>query len=324
MHSSCAVSETALDPRIAQQAAEWFLLLQSGEASAEDRAAFERWRTGDPQCERAWQRAEHVGARLGNIPANVGVPALRRRRRFDRRGALKTFALLVAAPSSAWLAYRRLPWQSWTADYRTDIGEQRDFALVDGGRLWLNTESAVDIEYGEQERLLHLRGGEILVQTAPDLNSSSRPFIVATRDGRIRALGTRFIVRRIDEATAVTVFEHAVEIMPGGSRVTKIIEAGASARFNLLTVEPETPAAVNADAWSQGLIYADGMRLDHFIAELSRYRPGILRCHPAVAELKVSGAFQVRDTDPVLRSLTRALPVSLVYRTKWWVSVEPG
>lgn len=318
------MSDVALDPRIAQQAAEWFLLLQSGDASAEDRVAFERWRTGDPECARAWQRAEHVGARLGNIPASVGMPVLRRRRRFDRRGVLKTFALALVAPSSAWLAYRQLPWQSWTADYRTDIGEQRDFALVDGGHVWINTDSAVDIEYGERERLLHLRAGEILVRTAPDPRSSPRPFVVATRDGRVRALGTRFIVRRIDGATAVTVLEHAVEITPGGADVTKIIEAGSSTRFNRLTVESARPAAVNADAWSQGVIYAEGMRLDDFVAELNRYRPGVVRCNPAVAGLKVSGAFQVRDTDPVLRSLTRALPVGLVYRSRWWVSIEPA
>lgn len=318
------MSDAAVDPRIAQQAAEWFLLLQSGEASAEDRAAFERWRNGDPQCERAWQRAEHIGARLGNIPANVGVPALRRGRRFNRRGALKTFALALAAPSSAWLAYRQLPWRSWTADYRTGIGEQRNVALADGGHLWLNTASAVDIEYGERQRLLDLKDGEILVQTAPDSNRPSRPLIVATRDGRVRALGTRFIVRRVDEATVVTVLEAAVEIMAGVSGMVRIIDAGSSSRFNLLTVEAATAAPVNAGAWFQGVIYADGMRLDEFVAELGRYRPGIVRCNPAVAGLKVSGAFQVRDTDPVLRSLTRALPVSVVYRSAWWVSVEPA
>ncbi|HMN43783.1 MAG TPA: FecR domain-containing protein [Povalibacter sp.] len=318
------MSEAALDPRIAQQAAEWFLLLQSGEASADDRAAFEHWRRGDPQCERAWQRAEHVGATLGNIPASVGMPALRRRRRSDRRDALKTLALLVAAPSAAWLGYRQLPWQSWRADYRTDIGERRDFALPDASHVWLNTDSAIDVDYGERERLLHLRSGEILVQTAPDRAAVSRPFVVATRDGRIRALGTRFIVRRHDDATTVTVLERAVEIRPGGAGMSRIIEAGTSTRFDALAIGPAVPAAVQADAWTQGVIYADGMRLDDFIAELGRYRPGVVRCHPDVAALKVSGAFQVRDTEPVLRSLTRALPVSLVYRTRWWVSVEPG
>jgi transmembrane sensor len=312
------MSESALDPRIAQQAAEWFLLLQTGEATAADRADFERWLSSDPQCERAWRRAEHVGAKLGSIPANVGMPALRR-----RRDALKTLALMVAAPSAAWLAYRQTPLASWTADHRTDIGERRDFALPDDSHVWLNTDTSMHIDYGEHERLLQLNDGEILVQTAQDWSDVPRPFFVATRHGRIRALGTRFIVRRHDDATTVSVLEHAVAIRPRGLDAARIIEAGTTARFDSLAIESVAPTPAHADAWSNGVIFADGMRLDDFVTELNRYRPGVVRCHPDVAALKVSGAFQVRDTDPALRSLTRALPVRLIHRTRWWVSVEP-
>ena len=56
------------------------------------------------------------------------------------------------------------------------------------------------------------------------------------------------------------------------------------------------------------------MRLDAFAAELGRYRPGLLRCDPAVAPLRVSGAFQLHDTDAVLAALPATLPVSVRYR----------
>ncbi|MET0609860.1 MAG: iron dicitrate transport regulator FecR, partial [Pseudomonas caspiana] len=59
------------------------------------------------------------------------------------------------------------------------------------------------------------------------------------------------------------------------------------------------------------------------LAELGRYRPGMLRCHSAVAELKVSGAFSLRDTDASLRLLNDTLPISVSNMTRYWVTVEP-
>lgn len=53
----------------------------------------------------------------------------------------------------------------------------------------LNSRSALDIEFDDNERRLHLRSGEILIQTA---KGDTRPFIVETEQGRLRALGTRF------------------------------------------------------------------------------------------------------------------------------------
>ena len=49
--------------------------------------------------------------------------------------------------------------------------------------------------------------------------------------------------------------------------------------------------------------------------ELSRYRPGLLRVEPQVAGLRLSGAFQLDDTDTVLDSLARMLPIDVLYRT---------
>lgn len=316
-------SANAIEPHIARQAAEWFLLLQSGDATADERAAFTRWRS-DPQCERAWQRAEQVGATLGQIPAQLGSPTLRRDKRLDRRAVLKTLTLLIAAPAAGWVAHRQLPWRAWAADYQTGVGERREIVLADGSQLQLNTDSAVDVHFDERERRLKLHRGEILVQTAKNPGVTPRPFIVETRDGRIRALGTRFLVRQMDDATVVTVLEQAVEIQPAGSGATAIIQTGQQTHFSAQEMRASISAPPNTDAWSHGILYADGMPLQTFAAELNRYRSGVVRCHPAVAQLKVSGAFQLRDTDPVLQSLTDALPVQLRYRTRWWVSIEPA
>jgi len=71
------------------------------------------------------------------------------------------------------------------------------------------------------------------------------------------------------------------------------------------------------------VLAADNMRLDAFLAELGRYRKGWLRCDPQVAALRISGAFQLADTDAVLANLAHLLPVQISARTPYWVTVLP-
>ncbi|KAG1060900.1 hypothetical protein G6F40_018041 [Rhizopus arrhizus] len=73
----------------------------------------------------------------------------------------------------------------------------------------------------------------------------------------------------------------------------------------------------------RGVLYANQLRLDAFASELGRYRSGVLRCDPEIAHLRISGAFQLNDTDAVLAALPATLPVQVRYRTAYWVTIGP-
>ena len=304
-----------LSRSVARQAVEWYLLEQSGQATPDDLAASAQWRALDPEHARAWSRVQQVSQTAGLLPPALAAPVLRRP---QRRAAMQILLALMAAPA-AWLLVRH----ELLADYRSGVGQRRDISLPDGGALVLNTDSAVDLAYGAAERLLTLRRGEVLVQTRPD-HAGSRPFIVATCHGRIRALGTRFTVRVDDDGCRVTVLEHAVEITPRAPSATvRTVAAGPQSRFDAHHASLPAPAPLQADAWARGMLAAQDMRLDAFADELSRYRPGLLRVEPQVAGLRLSGAFQLDDTEAVLDSLTRMLPVDVLYRTPYWVTIAP-
>ena len=72
---------------------------------------------------------------------------------------------------------------------------------------------------------------------------------------------------------------------------------------------------------ASGVLSVQQMPLAEFVSELGRYRPGLLRCAPEVAGLKVSGTYQLADTGQILQLLTRSLPVRVEYRTRYWVSI---
>ena len=302
-----------LSRKVARQAVEWYLLEQSGQATPDDLAASAQWRALDPEHARAWNRVQQVSQTAGLLPPSLAAPVLRRP---QRRAAMQALLALMAAPA-AWLLVRH----ELLADYRSGVGQRRNIALPDGGTLVLNTDSAADLAYGPDERLLTLRRGEVLVQTRPD-HAGRRPFIVATCHGRIRALGTRFTVRLDDDSCRVTVLEHAVEITPRAPSATvRTVAAGQQSRFDANHASLPAPAPLQADAWARGMLAAQDMRLDAFASELARYRPGLLRVEPQVAGLRLSGAFQLDDTDAVLENLTRMLPVDVLYRTPYWVTL---
>lgn len=322
---------SAIHEEVALQAAHWFFLMNSGEATAADRQRWSQWRAADPTHDIAWQRAERVSLQFDLLPRTLAAPALGRPMRVDRRATVKALALLVATVPAGCLAWRTVPARDWLAAHRTATGERRELRLPDGTRLQLNTASALDVAYDGRWRLLRLRAGEILVETAPDAvppdHPAYRPLVVETTQGRLRALGTRFVVRQFDDGRShVGVLEGAVEVRPDRAADRPVVvHAGEQAGFSSTAVDAVTAAGPQVDDWSRGILRARDMRLQDFVVELGRYRPGVLRCDPAVAELRISGVFQLRDTGPVLDSLPQALPVVVLYRTRYWVTVvAPG
>ncbi|MGK5019981.1 FecR domain-containing protein [Janthinobacterium sp. LB2P10] len=214
-------------------------------------------------------------------------------------------------------------WQVASAGHSTGTGEIRKMTLPDGTRVTLASATAIDVRFDASERLLVLRRGEILVATAHDPDSAQRPFRVQGRDGTVQTPGTRFTLRQDEHATRVAVFEGAVEIRLAHTPAHAVrIATCYSAIFSAHIVQSAASVPAGAMDWEQGVLVADNMRLDYLLAELARYRPGLLRCDSAVASLTVNGVFSLRDTDRALHNLALALPVQIVARTRYWVTVQ--
>lgn len=303
-----------------EAAAHWYVQLNAGTPSEALLKSWQDWLGQHPANARAWARVEKVQAQMGRLPAEVALPTLAGARA-RRRAVLKTLALLLTVGASGWVARDSATGQALLADMRTGKGERRRITLADGSQLQVNTDSALDIHYDGQQRLLRLHHGEISVQTASD--PRARPFTVLTREGRIRALGTRFCVRSDEGSCQVSVQQHAVEIRPQDQpQLALRLETGQSVRFNSQHIAPVSAVAPGADAWTQGMLTVIEWRLADFVSELRRYRHGVVRCDERVADLRLSGAFPLDDTDTLLENLGAALPVKVRYLTRYWVSIE--
>ena len=236
-----------------------------------------------------------------------------------RRAVLKTLALASATSPLAWAAWRADP-LDWTADYRSAAGELREVALSDGSRLYLNTASAVDVAFSAASRLLRLRAGEIALHVRDESGAQPRPWCARVTATSRRAPAATACDRKTGFAASACrrarcAWRRAGRYLP--------LAAGAELRLDDQGPSDAAPADPHAADWMRNVLHAREMRLDAFAAELGRYRPGLLRCDPAVAPLRVSGAFQLHDTDAVLAALPATLPVSVRYRTSYWVTIGP-
>lgn len=321
-----ALHSERLHPDIIAQAAQW--MMRTGDApDAATQAACARWREADARHELAWQRlqgiSQDVGAATGrNLSGGAaGQTILRYCEQRTRRNAMKWAVGAVGLGTLGWLGARQGLWDGASV-YRTATGEQRQMTLPDGTLLTMNTGSVVALRYDAGQRRVELRSGEILIATAAD--AAGRPFGVMTPNGLLTPLGTRFAVRQMEadsHATHLAVYEGAVRVEPARAQAARVVHAGEQASFDAAAVSAAMPAEGQGPAWSEGMLVANRMRLDRFLAELGRYRPGLLRCDDDVAAREVTGAFRIDDTDRALQVLAGVLDLRLRYRTRYWVSV---
>ena len=313
---------SSLDLKTLEAAATWYVQLNDGEVDEARAQAWQTWLQACPQHAAAWRRVEALQRQWTGMPRQAALSGLGAAQK-QRREVLKILGMLMAVGACSWMAVEQVPYRAMLAQQRSGSRERRSLRLDDGTQLELNADTALDIHFDAHQRMIRLYQGEILVQTAKD--PTQRPFIVTTGDGSIKALGTQFSVRQFDDHTQVGVQESAVEIRPSRqSGHTLRLETGQQVAFDRNAIQRPYALPLGSTAWVRGMLSVDDWRLGDFIVELSRYRPGVLRCATAVQGLSISGAFGIDDTDTVLENLGKSLPVKVRYVTRYWASIEPA
>ncbi|WP_019882854.1 MULTISPECIES: FecR domain-containing protein [unclassified Methylophilus] len=317
------------DPRTARrlirEAAGWYSQLCSGVASAEDKLAWQLWLAQGWEQQWAWSRVEHLQQQLTLAPAQITHTALEASSEVvhaRRRALLKGLGIFAFTMPLAWVGWRTQPWQPILADYSTATGERREWMLTDGTRLVLNTNSVVNVSFDASARTLHLIRGEIYIETG-HADPQQRPLIVHTAQASWRALGTQFIVRQYAASTWLGVIQHAVEVTPAVGHPIFQVPAGQQCTLNAQGVTSRQALTGYEASWLRGMLVVTDWRLADLVTELNRYRRGVLRCDPQLANQRISGAFPLDQPDIAIDAIQTALPqVHVDYFTRYWVSLR--
>ncbi|WP_258378906.1 FecR domain-containing protein [Pseudomonas mosselii] len=298
-------------------AAHWYARLASGTVDVHEQARWQQWHDSDPLHQQAWQRMQAISDNLGRMPGQLAASTLLAAGQ-SRRQVLYGLACLLGGGTLATLGWRSDLGLALRASHYTAVGERRTFTLADGSQLTLDTDSAVDVRFDDHQRLLVLHRGQLAISTGTD--PAARPFLVETRFGRVQALGTRFLVSTGELGCEVAVMEKAVRVSVEGSQPLRL-EAGQRVGFGPSGIGRIRVNDASVGAWQDGSLIAIEQPLAELLAQLSRYRPGVLRCDPAVAAMRISGAFPITDTDLALEALQSAFALDVQRRTRYWVTV---
>ncbi|KAF1049572.1 FecR domain-containing protein [Xylophilus sp.] len=289
----------AADDPVLDAAVDWMVLLQSGQAGAEDRARLDAWCRADARHARAWERVQGALRRsLEPVQAGAAAQAARAallrppRRRRVVGGAVAFAGLALGA---GWMVRGSGAAAALWADLRTGTGERRNLRLADGSTLLLDARSAVDVDFGPVVRAVRLRAGALIAAAAAD---AARSFVVQTAEGSVRALGTRFLVRQEAGRSVALVLEHAVQLFTA---------AGAQRRLA---------------AWERGVHIARHQPLGEVVDALRPYCGGFIRVSPAAARLRVLGAFPLDEPDRAIESLAQTLPIRVKRYGRWLLVID--
>jgi transmembrane sensor len=311
-------SSRDIDDRVAEEAAGWVARLQSSDATDQDRREFQLWLERDAAHEAAYVEFKDLWADLKDVP----IPSDRLKKlRMSRRAAVRNVVAIGIIAALSVSLYRMGFVDRMRADHYTAVGEVRSVTLTDGSRVDLNTDTAIVVRYSQTERRIQLLRGEAFFDVA---RNPERPFVVDDSSLKATALGTQYGVRAPlgDSLGDVRVEEGRVEVTRGRDRV--VLGAGDAAslttqgRLDVMKVD-----VANETAWRSGRLVFSSQPLREVLATLERYRHGrIVVLDSTAAEQRVSGIFDLNDTDQALRALEENLPVSVTHLTGLMVVVR--
>lgn len=322
---------------IATQAAEWLLKLSSEEPepSPEDYAAFEQWKNTDPRHAKAVSNMEDIVGRLQMLPTEPAVATLKNRvcsanhKPNDSWASLaKTLSIAACLLLPLWLLLPQQQLASYLADQRTGTGEWQTHTLSDNSQILLSSNSAINVQFTPQQRIIELVQGEILLDVGKD---AVRPFIVQTKLGSFTALGTRFTVQQTEQnkeqIAILTVLESTVSAQVAFTSTSgeRTLSPGQRIRlYNNRLGNTETLDTVAYEqAWRSHQLVVQGLPLVKVLEQIKPFYSGHLSYNAEeLVGLRVYAVLPLDEPQRALQLLSESFPVEVNTFTPWWVNVE--
>jgi transmembrane sensor len=257
--------------RAGAEAAEWWVRIESGELSREEREQFVDWLRESAVHVAEMLRMAEVHGALERFHDWVRIPTDESRASTDMKvttnvvafasraerpdrvrpdGAPADHASMEHAPQSGSPGATRRRWTAGLAlaatvaalgvfltfffsaqVIETGRAERRSVTLADGSVLQIDPESRLRIRLQKHQRDVSLERGRALFRVAHD---HERPFLVHAGATLVRAVGTQFGVEQAREGVVVTVAEGKVAVDRGDTNGSVLPPAGGSRAAEVL------------------------------------------------------------------------------------------
>ncbi len=309
------------DALLQEQASEWFLALKDNPHDIQLLADFNRWIELDGAHEQSylevlllWQALDDVGVDNAvtsgtdsiSVSTATNTPLSRRGLPLNGRSLLTRSGLLLTV---LLLIFSVLPNHLWQpADYATGTAQQTSIQLDDGSQLHLNAQSAVNVQFDQDSRVIELLYGEAFFEVAKDV---SRPFKVVAGGVQATAVGTAFNIRLLNGDVQTTLTEGVLDIVVSESENKNTTRLRAGQRLEWRsdgTLQLLNGHYAYLPNWKRGVIRLDDMSLEDVVDLLNRhYRTTFRLIDPRLADNPVRGVIPTNDLESVLFVMASSL-----------------
>lgn len=282
-----------------EEASVWLVILRGPRRTRAVEQGFKRWKKQDASHAAAFEAVTSMWELTERLPR----PALSLPPRWKRAG-FRTGMLRAAVATAAVAIVGTVAalWYVHSAGVSTGVGEQRMLSLKDGTRVYLNTDTRIVERYTQERRSVELKSGEALFEVAKQ--PPSWPFVVTAGGTEVTAIGTSFVMRRIDGQVAVTLVEGKVNVYSDEREATnavarsQVLSPGERAIIkHRRPPQIDRPEIEKVTAWRRGRVELDNMPLSDAVFEMNRYTEKKIRIvEPESGIIVVKGTFRAGDT----------------------------
>jgi len=285
------------------RASEWLVKRYDSEGwSNSDQTQLDSWLGEAPahkvaylRVEAASKRADRLGALRRPTPApDRLVPVLK---------VVAVAAAIVVVFGAYFFATRNgVPEKT----YVTGIGGHETLTLRDGSRIELNTDTSLRVADSGAKRIVSLDKGEAYFQIVHD---AAHPFVVLAGNHRVTDLGTKFLVRRSNDAVRVSLLQGQAQFDTEDNQGTQqatlnpgdVVVATAT---SLSITQAPTQTLDDQLGWRHGVLVFRHATLAEAAAEFNRYNlQKIVVADSHIARLNINGALRANDPQTFVRSM---------------------
>lgn len=325
--------ESTPDPALEQasiEASEWLIRLQEDPYDPAVQAEFHAWVSAAPANRAAWAETRAIAQAAFSLSAssktevqrNVAVAASADRFRRPRRRLAAYAGALAVAASLAWLALPDLVIRL-QSDLVTDVAESEHLDLPDGSRVTLTAASAVAVSFTDEERRVSLLRGEAFFEVRHEIG---RPFRVVADDIATTVVGTSFDVRRDSSGVAVAVEEGIVDVSftAGARQQAERLTPGQTVRWPWKGAPTRSDVPIDSVAsWRRGQLILHDQLLGDAVDHIRRYYRGtIVLAESALADKKITGAYNLVDPEEALRAMSSVHGAKVRQITPWLIVIS--
>lgn len=221
-------------------------------------------------------------------------------------------------------------------EYRTDFGEKATFRLSDDSRIVLNANSHIrfssGLESGKNVTEVWLEG-EAWFDITHFEDERRRTFTVHTDDGSVEVLGTRFVVKTLENETRtvldegkIQVFTHAHQTRPslsqsqipgeGGQAGTTVLKPGEMALYSTDSgsVAVEKVNSRIYTSWSEDIWFFEDTPLTEIARRIEDTFGLEVEIKDELADRVLSGSIKGTDVKVLAEALSKILDAEIQQR----------